>query len=138
MGDAIKTRQVVINLAENHPILQLNEEEREEKVQEILNSYYSNGHQVEEQLSRLNKRVETLASKINLIDEIYYVVQDIKQTMGFIAQGLLRSEQKLVTNTAEMIKNISPEGQITQATGITGETKERTVKFDVDAFLDLG
>lgn len=95
----------------------------------------SNGPQeivhLEDQLNLLNAKVDLLTARMEQITEILETLREIKVQMELTAD-----EKVPLKNPATNKK--TKENQPTQHKEVRLEDQNKQVKFDVDAFLDLG
>lgn len=130
MTEIAKTKQLVINLAADHPVFELDEKKRPQQVRQILDHYYENGQTSEVDLVELNARVAILSTKIEMLEEVLQAVKEIKDT-------LLKSPPQTLQPLVEQTKP-SQHGHPPKENPLEATEKAKNVKFDVDAFFDLG
>lgn len=131
MTEITKTKQLVINLAADHPVFKLDEKSRSQRVREILDHCFENEQKSEVDLAELNTRVAILSSKIDLLEDVLQAVNEIKAALQ---KAPLPTSQPV----AEQKRPALPENHTSLATPLATETQDKNIKFDVDAFFDLG
>ncbi|GAB6158984.1 hypothetical protein JCM39194_21840 [Desulfotomaculum varum] len=131
MADTLKTRQTVIKPAENQSAGPLEISKGEQEIYQ-----YANIKQLESRLNQINEKLEYLAAKIKLIDEIYFAVQEIKEIIKSAGQVTAPVERQQISHVSKTQIN-TPANSLPHNSEPAAD-RNKTVKFDVDAFLDLG
>ena len=128
MEDHTNTRQLIVPLIKSHPIFTLDEPKRNQFIKELLDQYALNTPPLQKELALLNTKVDTLATKMELVQDVLETVMAIKKTMEKSV-----AERPLPAQVAPTIKPPSEKHKET----LPSENNKQ-VTFDVDAFLDLG
>ncbi|CCO08842.1 hypothetical protein [Desulforamulus hydrothermalis] len=131
MADTFKTRRSVIKPSDNQAAGPLEISKGEQGIY-----HYANIKQLENHLIQINEKLEFLAAKIKLIDEIYIAVQEIKELTNSAGQLTVPVEPQQTLNELRTPTD-TPANSLPQANE-PAAGKHKTVKFDVNAFLDLG
>ncbi|MEW6696431.1 MAG: hypothetical protein AB1341_03665 [Bacillota bacterium] len=132
MGNENRAQQIIISLEENHPVLELDAGQRAEKIRDILDDYFSNGTKMKDSLDELSSKVEMLTARMEVMNEVLLAVKDIQRNINHVQPVLT-----VVKQGPDAEKENEP-SKVTRSE-ITPDNAGKTgIKFDVDAFLDLG
>lgn len=127
MEDHANNRQLIVSLTKDHPIFFFDEQQRNQIVKELLD-HYSPSQRVEKELAQLNAKVDSLTAKLELVNDVFATVMAIKKSLD------ISSDSRKLLEQFEKVSEPLPEHALEYLPG--DQTKK--VKFDVDAFLDLG
>lgn len=132
MGNENRAQQIIISLEENHPVLELDAGQRAEKIRDILDDYFSNSTKMKDSLAELTLKVEVLTARMEVMNEVLRTVKEIQRKISPV-----QPVHTVIKQGSEAKKDNEPP-KVTRSEITPDNAGKAGIKFDVDAFLDLG
>lgn len=132
MGNENKAQQIIINLEENHPVLELDAGQRAEKIRDILDDYFFNGTKMKDSLAELTLKVDVLTARMEVMNEVLRTVKEIQRNINPVHPVLT------VVKQSPEAEKVNQPPKVVWSEKTPENAGKANIKFDVDAFLDLG